>query len=1104
MKKPFFYKFFSILFILALLTTFFIITPSDRVLPMLDLPIKSFDFMKQGKNPRASAADIPKLSKLESNNITSASFWKQAFRLNDNNFSLDSNSNVGHVSASSVYINGTIYRKNDSAPAVGIPVVAFLASNIISSGFGIQSFIGVAITNQSGVFELYADFFIQGFGYVALMPIGGNITFLGPLASFGHVNFFDVSLSILTDLTLMSFIGISKLNSSIASDKNNWLYLRENTPASVLTFQAIDHETKELILEERLYFAGWFAEQGALDFVMWLPAGKNLDLRVIFYANDIGWVDRILQVSTINMTAQNASFVLLPLLAAEQSLKNTKQYFHDIETAGFDLSPYVGELEQAENQYNIAKSAWQNSTPIFAGFETQLDENGEKALFYSELSIIHSLRAKTSAELQYRLLTEQPVEFYLVSIWIISFIIGFFLSKVLVDRKLYQLVIRYSVFLGFSAIIFMAHPLVKHAFLNKSLIFDIGIPPGSMSLALELPLLISYCVSFLPALLILYLPLPKKLDEIYVFFLLAIRNLRRRVERTSLTFLTLLVVVSGFILLVSVSYQGSVTIAPGIPVEASYEGIKIRNVHDVKLTELRIKDVDFGRLPVRTEIIVDTALEFSKKTNISYTLRDQLSNSQFGGDPLDVLNISIKIPQRQSNITIEHRLANYLAVSAASEPNVSHMDQYIVAGSWFHPVNTSRLYESEVLISESLAKMYNLKVNDSIEFLYNISLTPLTIPVPPLNIPKPPKLVIVGIFNDSLTTLRDIDGSFVAPYRYAYDSETREWSVNGYTNASEFIIVPFEWFRYALADFIKQVGFGFASTKITPAWTMVINSNDLEFASLLADLLDPLRVQLTKRNEKGELELINMKFVFKQKIEGIIPQLIPVTLSILIIAQVVTNAVWERRKEMQNYGSLGLTPRRTVLLIVLEYITLGMIAGGVAYFVGLVLFPVVKALNIGTSFTQKTHSIYAFFALFMAMIVSFIGTIPAIIRFYQEIVPHQPKKLAELYYTDNLRVPLPLKITATEFNHFIEFIQEKMPQFSFSKDSENTITVADDNRNVRTYFLTFSPLDEKTNVGTIFVTVKTDDSKKSNKVVKKMLQRLENVSLEYYLQRLQL
>ena len=100
------------------------------------------------------------------------------------------------------------------------------------------------------------------------------------------------------------------------------------------------------------------------------------------------------------------------------------------------------------------------------------------------------------------------------------------------------------------------------------------------------------------------------------------------------------------------------------------------------------------------------------------------------------------------------------------------------------------------------------------------------------------------------------------------------------------------------------------------------------------------------------------------------------------------------------------------------------------------------------------------------MIVSFIGTIPAIVRFYQEIVPHRPRKLTELHYADNLQVPLPLKITATEFNLFIEFIQEKMPQFSFSRDSESTITVVC-NRTFLTYSLSFSPLDEKTNVGKI-------------------------------------
>jgi len=125
-----------------------------------------------------------------------------------------------------------------------------------------------------------------------------------------------------------------------------------------------------------------------------------------------------------------------------------------------------------------------------------------------------------------------------------------------------------------------------------------------------------------------------------------------------------------------------------------------------------------------------------------------------------------------------------------------------------------------------------------------------------------------------------------------------------------------------------------------------------------------------------------------------------------VVYQIILNSVWERRKEIRVYGTLGLSDRGVKVLLSAEYIILGAICGGIAYYAGLVLFPVVKAANIESSFlSQKTDATFAFLSVGLAVALCALAAIPAISRAYAEIVPKEESTKQE-YLDGALELPV--------------------------------------------------------------------------------------------------
>ncbi len=881
--------------------------------------------------------------------------------------SLSNLTNYNPSATESITLSGRIINvKNTSQPLFGQTILTFLMRDPVQYSPSLLELIGTIGFNISlppnpiegtpgGEFSIKINVpsieeKIQNYPYIAFTVFPGSNVSILDLRNYYtaqtednlELNLGEVLAYSFDDLGVLAISGITHINGSIPKDKFRFrpnLPENETNYCAPFTYQVLEHGTQKLLLDVPVVFINAFATIVPLeDFFFWLPINKTIDVRFVFYSTEVGWVDEIWTFNTTYATGLPFSYHLLTLDVAKQTVKIAEDKFKEIKSKGVNLDYYEPSLDIARNHQVRSLDYWNQATPniTFSGSLQFFDlgEMGFNALLEAEFAIIKAQRAEKLAQLYYDSLAAQSPGISALTTFILATLISLLVAQAITDNKLFSLTIRTIMFFIMWLAAFIANPLLSLYLETENInIIDINLPIIAIIIGLFI----------LITMISLLIPIPRFLDRSYTFLTLSIRNLRRRKSRSLVMFLTLGIAITSFVLIVSNNYEVDV-ITEGKKVDYEFdESILIENY-------ISIPFQGSYQLPLtkRVEIISNVTIQVYEETEIPIAMR--FYSTIFDDIP------DITIDSHENNWS--QSLGNLLAISPLEEEKITHLEsRYKEEGSWLKD-NTSN-----VLISKALQRKYDISLNETISFTYNASGTVLGL-----------SLNVTGIFNDQLGDLSNVNGKPIAPPNYIEERPC---------NSTEFIVLDFAFWRVQLAKTLAETSF--IQVSETPPTQILLGTTNIEVAKELADRLENQKIVMGKNNQVYEI-----KISFFGKTEGVIPQIIPLAISALIVYQVILNSVWERRREIRLYGTLGLSDRGVKVLLSTEYIILGIICGGIAYYVGLVLFPIVKAANIESTFlSQKTDVTFAVLSIAIAVTICALAAIPAITKAYNEIIPHE-------------------------------------------------------------------------------------------------------------------
>jgi len=872
------------------------------------------------------------------------------------------------------YMNGSILDYYTKSPHLLPAFILFFKTNdTFSMSFSFKNLLGFS-QSIMGSFQLnQSDQNITNNEFIAIWaisfssnyPMISNFTFIpvdSPLETNQQFIRYNFELHLL-EVGLLSLTGISHLDATSHIPK----YLRGDIEVSLLTIQAYDQNNGSLLLEMPLPYVGFAIEAGSRDIIAFVPLNRTLDIKIQFNTKEVGWhtVNHSID-ETLGYQNENVSFVMLTPHISNKLVENTKELEANITALGFRLDRYSALLKEIDEHNNASRYHLSISNPVYSLDEVDWGSEGNKALFEAEVSIGKCQRYTTLVTKFVSDLQRDPDINIMSIIFIMSLLLSLFIGILFFTNPIKRIVCSIST----TVFIFLLN-IVANSRIELSLVHNtLTLIPNSLEISIYYLFLIGCVIA--NCVIILSLPfLSISFSRLSLVFEFIFRNIKRQKFRSSIFILTLTMITLSFTLLVSVAYKGEV-LSTGTQRDTSYEGIEIVNIQKSYFgTSLKIPQ--YRRIPEGLLVTINASLEIFEIRNSTSILQRDFLTGAYSTSSDNYQTSAINVTSEE-NVTVS--IKNYFATIPSIEAQFSNLDSCITSGKWLtDSTNLTALKYSSVLLPVKLAEELQVEINDTIDFTYlsNDIFTNAT-------------LYVSGFINTTqMASIVDIDGGTIIPSTYDFNSEGR---INGSTpcKGNEFIILDFLWWRYArAASYSEQLEFAhisrFGSTK------MILNATDMDLAFHLADRLEGYSVKLSSNGIISDLE-----FAIVQSIEGLIPQLLPILIAIPIIFQSVFNSLWERRKEIQIYGTIGMPIWSLVLMIIFEFGILAIVSGALGYLLGLLCFPVLSEFELAQFLTQKTDSVYAILSFLLSISISSLATLPFMVKVVSEIIPRKDGK----------------------------------------------------------------------------------------------------------------
>ena len=483
-------------------------------------------------------------------------------------------------------------------------------------------------------------------------------------------------------------------------------------------------------------------------------------------------------------------------------------------------------------------------------------------------------------------------------------------------------------------------------------------------------------------------------------FSIAKRSLRRRKLRFALTLFSVMILVSSFIALTSFTTGFGLTFGRVSSQTCLSMGVLVRAP--------KSQVVGGGELfwfsPLENSSI--EWFESRPETSLVVPKYENLPHRQYleGYDPLGHVysRVPVTIHLNRDGVLIETNwvpIFGIVGVIPSAEAEVLRLDDVIVEGRYLSDED-----EDGVLISAKLKEKMSTTVGEALPLRMSGEIL---------------ELKIIGIFEDGrFEDLMDLDGQSLLPRKII--------NVNTLPREPDEPISVIEDLAPCLTDEALVVTRGTA-LKIDGMWLsrldIISEEEDLkEYAKMMA-LNKGFRAWAS--TEEG-VYLAELASYFEGK--GL-PITIPWLIVVLNVVVTMLNSLYERKKEVYIYSSIGMNPSHISGIFIAEAAVIGVLGGGIGYLVGLGWYKAMSLLALALQVRQKVSALWSLAGIAVSMAAVLVGGLtalrgsviitPSLRRKWSiERGPHTPMEPLELN--------LPIGVAEVEIEEFVEFVMRAL------------------------------------------------------------------------------
>ena len=397
---------------------------------------------------------------------------------------------------------------------------------------------------------------------------------------------------------------------------------------------------------------------------------------------------------------------------------------------------------------------------------------------------------------------------------------------------------------------------------------------------------------------------------------LAISNMRRRRLRTGLTLATITLLILALVLLTtSTSFQYTFN-EPLRFIETDSEGVLVSNTHD------RRRGLFREVYHLLEKLYSDEAIVVPR----------EYFNYAFADTPASMRRIFIESDQGRVPVPS-------LQLLDEREPKVSGIDEALVSGRWFDAEDIF-----SVILSRKIATRLRVDVGETVHF----EGTPLE---------------VVGIFDGSYVdaNIHDPDGKQVTPIYFA-DPSLGDMQIPAHFPAEDILYLP-----RRLNDETRLLN--------TAIWRVVIKPFDRDRIPVIADNVT-LQIPNVDVFESvgGEVSLLSAYHMVS--IQGSSFMIMPLVVAFFMVLAVMLGTVHERKREINIFSSVGLSPRHVAGMFFVESIVYAGIASVLGYFIGIILLYVFRIAGLFPPvFYPNYLGVFVIYSVGLAMLATVSSSI---------------------------------------------------------------------------------------------------------------------------------
>jgi len=479
-------------------------------------------------------------------------------------------------------------------------------------------------------------------------------------------------------------------------------------------------------------------------------------------------------------------------------------------------------------------------------------------------------------------------------------------------------------------------------------------------------------------------------NVIVPIFSIAKRNLRRRKLRSALTLVSVVILVSSFISLTSFTTGYGLTFSKISEHPSPSLGIMVKTLES-PVMEARAP-VSGGKGVFWFTPLENSSIEWFKARSYVHLVAPKYENE----------------PHRQYEYMGSYNPLGYvngcpifgvIGIIPSVEAEILSLNETIVEGRYLRDED-----ENSVLVSEKLKEKLNLTVGESLTL--QVSGKRLT-------------LEVVGVFDDrGFENLRDLDGGSPLPMKIV---EVRRTPVEegfdiiteGLTpcSASETLVTTWK-----TASKIPGI-------QLSRIDVLLKKGEDLkEYARMMA-LNKGFRVWAS--TEEG-VYLARLASYFEGK--GL-PVAIPWLIVVLNVIITMLNSLYERKREILIYSSIGINPSQIASIFLAEAGVIGIIGGGIGYLLGFGWYRAFSLMAVALQVRQKISAIWTLAAMAVSLAAVLVGGLTAL-KGSVVITPSLERrwKIDTRAYkiAEPFKLTLPIWIAEEEVDEFSDYVLEAL------------------------------------------------------------------------------